>query len=1032
MKSVSGNVYHLKWNELTQDWVVIHTVDTTVSHSVTLSKASVVSAMVIGLGSPVAYASSSYQQKSLLERQGINGRGVTVAYLDTGTSFDNAMFALGNHRNQITQGLAVNAVVAQNSDGRLYFTDDIRSSNSQHGTWMTYTILKQAPEANVLVGMLQGEGFNGRLEDYYNAVVKISSERPVKIIGTSTAWGNYNDDLVPFNSYKKQYDQIKANDALVVSAAGNTWPSTFAYAPLIEYTASISKDEALKYTGQHYGHWINVTGLNQTATDAADDIQHCNLSMYYCVVAPQGPALRDEQGEFLRDEAGNIRYGQYYGTSWAAPNVTAIAGLVEQRYPWMSAQNIFEVVVGTADDLGAKGIDEKTGWGAVNREAAIGGYGQFAWGQSQLDIPQGQTAYFDNNIGDDRSVSGTAGGFDKMGRGVLVLNGHNTYRGNSNVHAGTVVVNGSNVNSSFHIYQDANLVVGDTKASVKNLNNAGRVSLAHVNSELDVLGNYHGEAGSHMDVYAHLAVADQVQMGSVNIHGNSSGESAVSVSQAGGVNGLIASRKAEADGYLLIAVKGDSQAQFKQAGRITAGAYEYQLQRGKSNPNNWYLKTEVTQSANPSTPENGNVLDSQPQTSPVQNNGSLTSKPTETQPTLPESGNVLGTQPQTPSLQDNGSLSSNSVVNQPVLPQTEDNNGLGKPEVGLGETVTNNADTNTDTVIGSLEQSNQTHQPVQFAIPVVPVYRPEAATVIGHQVAVHQLFDMHTLGARRQFQQRNVNNLGNQKDVWVAYRRDDEHYDVGAKQVRLDATYDAVQTGVKIMGNDHFQVGVTAAYGQYDSRSRSKITAYESKGKTTAYAAGAYAEYAQQPDSDQGFKVGSQILWNQFDHELNGENAASVKYAAKGVSVQNKVSYGFEHTNAKGSRFSVQPQVMVDYHNIKANSVTLSDGTEVKTNNKALWRVGAGVKVQADMAAGQNSRIKPYAEVNVYQQNRNLSVEMDQHRVTFDGQRKVVDTQVGVVAQVGAQTEVWAGAGMQWGDSGYRKANGQIGVRYHF
>ncbi|WP_257793074.1 autotransporter outer membrane beta-barrel domain-containing protein [Vitreoscilla sp. C1] len=966
----------------------------------------------------------------------MNGRGVTVAYLDTGTSFDNSAFALGNYRQQITQGLAVNANVARNSEGRLYFTDDIRTSQSEHGTWMTYTILKQAPQANVLVGMLQGEGFNGRLEDYYNAVVKISSERPVKIIGTSTAWGNYNDALVPFNSYKKQYDQIKANNALVVSAAGNDWPSTFAYAPLIEYTASINKNEALKYQGQYYGHWINVTGLNQTATDAADDIQHCNISMYYCVAAPQGPALRDEQGEFLRDEAGNIRYGEYYGTSWAAPNVTAIAGLVEQRYPWMSAKNIFEVVLGTADDIGAAGIDEQTGWGAVNRDAAIGGYGQFAWGQSELDIPQEQTAYFDNNIGDDRSVSGAAGGFDKKGRGVLVLNGHNTYRGNSNVHAGTVVVNGSNVNSSFHVYQDANLVVGDVKASVKNLNNAGRVSLAHVNSELDVLGNYHGETGSHMDVYAHLSVADQVQMGSVNIHGNSSGESAVSVRQAGGANGLIANRQAEADGYLLIAVKGDSKAQFKQVGRITAGAYEYQLQRGQTNANNWYLKTEVTKpetpvaTNSPLTPEADESLDSQPQTPPLQNNGSLTSKPTESQPAQPEIDQLQDTQPQTPPVQNNGSLGSNSVANEPVLPQTE--NKPNQPESGLVEAVPNVTDTDTETVTGNLAQSNQPSQPVPSAIVATPVYRPEAATVIGHQVAVHQLFDMHTLGARRQFQQRNVNNLGNQKDVWVAYRRDDEHYDVGGKQVRLDATYDAVQTGVKIIGNDHFQVGVTAAYGQYDSRSRSKITVYESKGKTTAYAAGAYAEYAQQPDSGKGLKVSSQILWNQFDHELNGENAAAVKYAAKGVSVQNKVSYGFEHTNAKGSRFSIQPQVMVDHHNIKANSVTLSDGTEVKTNNKALWRVGAGVKVQADMAVGQNSRIKPYAEVNVYQQNRNLSVEMDHHRVIFDGQRKVVDTQVGVVAQVGAQTEVWAGAGMQWGDSGYRKASGQIGVRYHF
>jgi subtilisin family serine protease len=64
-------------------------------------------------------------------------------------------------------------------------------------------------------------------------------------------------------------------------------------------------------------------------------------------------------------------YGNSNGTSFAAPIVAGVAGLVLSENPALNGEQVRDVILSTADDLGPKGWDPGYGWGRVNAGAAV-------------------------------------------------------------------------------------------------------------------------------------------------------------------------------------------------------------------------------------------------------------------------------------------------------------------------------------------------------------------------------------------------------------------------------------------------------------------------------------------------------------------------------------------------------------------------------------------------------------------------------------------------------------------------------------
>jgi len=120
-----------------------------------------------------------------------------------------------------------------------------------------------------------------------------------------------------------------------------------------------------------------------------------------------------------------------------------------------------------------------------------------------------------------------------------------------------------------------------------NLTNSGSIRVGQPGSgiagnNLNVAGNYHGDGGR---IHFNTALGgDNSLTDHMTVDGDTSGTTAVSVSNAGGLGGKTL------NGIELITVKGASDGEFTQDGRIVAGAYDYLLARGKGeNAGNWYL-----------------------------------------------------------------------------------------------------------------------------------------------------------------------------------------------------------------------------------------------------------------------------------------------------------------------------------------------------------------------------------------------------------------------------------------------------------
>ncbi|MBM3986318.1 MAG: hypothetical protein FJ296_11655, partial [Planctomycetes bacterium] len=73
-------------------------------------------------------------------------------------------------------------------------------------------------------------------------------------------------------------------------------------------------------------------------------------------------------------------YASNSGTSFAAPHVGALAGLLFSANPALTNEQVRQILKDTADDLGAAGFDTQTGWGRINAAAAVAAAGGGALG----------------------------------------------------------------------------------------------------------------------------------------------------------------------------------------------------------------------------------------------------------------------------------------------------------------------------------------------------------------------------------------------------------------------------------------------------------------------------------------------------------------------------------------------------------------------------------------------------------------------------------------------------------------------------
>jgi len=346
---------------------------------------------------------------------GFTGAGIVIGIADSGVNASNPALTGRVGAEYIYVDPATNNVAVDDVVGHGTIVAEI-AAGRPYGSFVGGV----APDASIVSARIIAD--KAPVDDGSGQGNKVTSADPLgdvndKLVVTSGArivnnsWGGlYWDpaDKDTTANFATAYLHASMGHALFVFAAGNEGrddPSTVAALPSL--VPSLEKG------------WLTVVALDSNHVDQiASYSNRCGIAQSYCLAAPGAVVVVAPDA---KSGSGQTSYVYGAGTSFAAPQVSGAAAVVMSAMPGLSLDSVRQVLLGTADDLGAPGPDAVYGYGRLNVGRAIRGPAKFDWGDFTAGV-YGHDAEFANDI------SG-AGGLRAFGDSHLTLSGNNTYQG---------------------------------------------------------------------------------------------------------------------------------------------------------------------------------------------------------------------------------------------------------------------------------------------------------------------------------------------------------------------------------------------------------------------------------------------------------------------------------------------------------------------------------------------------------------------------------------------------------------------------
>ena len=445
--------------------------------------------------------SDTWQRAAAADKaEALSGDGAYIGLVDTGIKTDGT--GLRDRNSRISkQVIDVD-------------TNDLVASNDTvgHGTKMSEIILDTAPQAAI------NSGVNSPNSVYsstclYNLLLAMEQGAKVKILNNS-----YGGDVSSNNitvEYGKDYEKLKDSyllplyrefvnrGTLVLKATGNEDKNiTDIGAALPLVAPELEKG------------FLAVSAYDQFRGEKTENA--CGeLTKNWCITAPE---------IFSTYGIGSEKIA-FAGTSNATAYVSALSARIKSRYDWFTNEDIKNALITTATDKGAAGVDAVWGHGLVNESASLNGYGRFDKTHT-FNVEGRKRAYFFDN-----DISGV-GGMIKTGSDILVMNGNNTYTGNTEIRAGELVANGNSV-SSHIVGSGGKLTIGDSADTIRlgSVTNQGTLEVnqanLHINGSLNNQnGNIDQAIGTQINISGSANLANSsltltgVKQGYVTRQGN--------------------------------------------------------------------------------------------------------------------------------------------------------------------------------------------------------------------------------------------------------------------------------------------------------------------------------------------------------------------------------------------------------------------------------------------------------------------------------------------------------------------------------
>ncbi|OWS73970.1 hypothetical protein CBW22_19650 [Pantoea sp. VS1] len=485
-----------------------------------------------------------------------------------------------------------------------------------------------------------------------------------------------------------------------------------------------------------------------------------------------------------------------------------------------------------------------------------------------------------------------------------------------------------NDNSQWNIIGDSSVDTLSASNSTLNFTHDGAGF-----STLTVNGNYSGD-NSTLIMNAALG-DDNSASDKLHILGDSSGSTDVVVNNAGG------SGAQTIQGMQLIQVDGASNGEFRQKGRIVAGAYDYSLVKG-ADQHGWYLMSDK------------NSSDPDPVVTPGEGEGG-------------------------------------QIVEPPV------------------------------------DQHNM-------------IVRPEAASYSANLAAANTLFTTSMDDRPAETFYTDASGQQQSTRLWLHNSAGHSRVKDSSGQLKSDTNRYAIQLGGDVAGgtltgSDSLRLGAMAGYGNAQSKSRSAVSGYQSRGQVNGYSLGVYGSWLQNAAEQSGAFVDSSLSYGWFNNSVKGDDIGQQSYKSKGISASLAGGYRAEvATLSDSTSLWLRPQAQLNWQGVKADDVKEQNGSRVQATGQdnLQSRLGVRASLRTLLDPQAQSAIEPYAEANWLHNSRAFGTALNGVNIQQAGTRNAAEVKLGVDARLNANVNLWGGVAQQLGNHSYSDTSAVAGVKVSF